>query len=192
MIDVKFVFLAVVLNFVGSFSYLPDTIKGKTKPNKVTWFMWAFAPLIAFFAEINQGVGLPALMTFAVGIGPLLIFIASFYNKKAEWKITNFDLACGVLSIIGLTLWWLTKVGNIGILFAIFADGLAAVPTLIKSYKYPETENYYAFLFAGLGALITLLTIKKWDFAHLAFPIYIFSICFIFVLLIKFRLGKRF
>lgn len=191
MIDERFVFLAVAFNFFGSLSYLIDTVKGKIKPNKVTWFLWALAPLVAFAAQISQGVGLSSLLTFMVGFGPLLVFIGSFVNKKAQWKITNFDLICGALSILGLLLWGITRVGNIAILFAILADGLAAIPTLVKSYQAPETENYKVFLLAMIAALITLLTIKQWDFAHFAFPLYIFSICFIFVLLIKFKLGKK-
>ncbi len=181
MINEKFVFLAVALNFVGGFSYLIDTVKGRVKPNKVTWFLWGLAPIIAFAAEVQQEVGLTSLMTLTVGLSPFLIFVASFINKKADWKITSFDITCGALSLIGLSLWGITRVGNLAIFFAILADGLAAVPTLIKSYKFPETENYQAFLFAGIGALITLFTVKNWNFANYAFPIYIvylFYFCF--------------
>lgn len=191
MIDEKFIFLAVTLNLFGGLSYLIDTLKGKTKPNKVTWFLWGVAPIIAFAAQIVQGVGLSSLMTLTVGLSPLLIFGASFINKKSEWKITNFDLGCGALSLLALLLWGITQIGNVAILLSILADGFAAVLTLIKSYEFPETENYQAFLFAGIAAAITLFTIKEWNFVHIAFPIYILSICTIFVLLIKFKLGKR-
>jgi len=51
-----------------------------------------------------------------------------------------FDLICGILSLVGLVLWMITKVGNVAIFFSIVADGLAAVPTLVKAYKYPDTE----------------------------------------------------
>lgn len=192
MIDEKFVFLAVAFNIVGGFSYLLDTIKGKAKPNKVSWFLWGLAPMIAFVAQVKQGVGLSSLMTFTVGFSPILIFFASFLNKKADWKITKFDLICGVLSLLGLILWAYTRVGNIAILFAILADLLAGIPTIIKAYKAPETENYHAYLFAGIAAVITLLTIKQWDFAHSSFAIYILIFNLIAFPLIKFKLGKKF
>lgn len=191
MIDERFMFVAVLISFLGSASYLIETIKGRVRPNRVTWALWALAPLIAFVAEIKQGVGLVSLMTFMVGFGPLLIFFASFVNKKAEWKITRFDVICGALSLGGLALWGLTRVGNIAILFAILADALAAIPTLVKAYKYPETENSQVFLFGGISALITLLTIKQWNFAHFAFPIDTFFLCLTFFLIIKFKLGKK-
>lgn len=191
MIDEGFVFLSVVLILLGDLSYFIATIKGKITPHKVTWFLWAFAALIAFAAQLQQGVGIYSLMTLSVGLIPSLIFLASLFNKNAGWRITGFDLFCGFLSLIGLILWGVTQIGNLAILFSILADGLAAVPTIIKSYQAPETENYHAFLLSGIGAAITLLTIKQWNFANSAFSIYIFIVCFLLFLLIKFKIGKK-
>ncbi|MCR4305644.1 MAG: hypothetical protein NUV73_00995, partial [Candidatus Daviesbacteria bacterium] len=171
MIDEKFIFVAVALILFGDFTYLVYTIKGRVRPNKVTWFLWGLAPLLAFAAQLREGVGLSSLTTFAFGALPLFIFAASFFNRKAYWKVTNFDLMCGALALTGLILWQVTQVGNWAILFGVLADGAAAVPTVIKSYKAPETENYLVYFFNPLGAIITLLTLKTWDFTHYAFPV---------------------
>ncbi len=191
MLNPNFVIFGAGLNFIGTLSYLTDTIKGKTKPNRISWFMWALAPLIAFGAELHEGVGIQALMTFMTGFGPLLIFTASFLNKKSIWQLTRFDYACGGLSLLGLALWLLTRHGDIAIAFSIAADALAAIPTIVKSYKAPESENWKAFGLAGVSAGITILTIKDWNFATYGFPIYIFLICALFFVLIKFKLGNR-
>ena len=191
MINENFVIVGALLNLFGSSSYVISTLKGKTKPNRVTWFLWALAPLIAFYAEIQKGVGLPSLLTFMVGFGPLMVFVASFINKKSVWKIGRLDIICGLLSLGGLVLWGVTREGNLAIVFSIVADLLAAIPTLVKSYKEPETENYMVFLFGSISAFITLLAIKEWSFAHYAFPVYILVICLLFFVLIKFRLGKK-
>jgi len=63
MIDERFVFIGFAFSLYGGLSYLIDTIKGRNKPNRISWFFWALAPLIAFVAEIKKGVGLQALMT---------------------------------------------------------------------------------------------------------------------------------
>src|SRR3989338_858108 len=191
MLHENFVYVGVVLSFLGALSYLIDILKGKAKPNKVTWFVWALAPLIAFWATVQQGVGVQSLFTFMVGFNPLLIFIASFVNKKAYWKITKLDLTCGALAILGLFLWQITDIPNLAIFFGILADGIAAITTVIKSYREPETENPNVFLGSGIAALITLLTIKVWNFEQYAFPAYIFGICALIYVLIKFKLGKR-
>jgi hypothetical protein len=191
MLDSKFVIFGAMLNLVGSTSYLVATIKGKTKPNRVTWFLWALAPLIAFSAEIKEGVGLQSLMTFMVGFGPLLIFVGSFINRKSVWRLSLFDYVCGGLSLLGLVLWLLTRQGNIAIIFSIAADGLAAVPTLAKSFTEPESESSYVFGLGATSAAITLLTIDNWNFAHYGFPLYILIICLILFGLIQFKLGKK-
>jgi len=191
MLHQNFVIVGAIIGSLGSIKYLIATLKGEAKPNRVTFFLWALAPLIAFAAEIGQGVGIHSLMTFSVGFFPLLIFLASFVNKKAEWQLKPLDFAFGFLSLIGLLLWWITKVGNIAIAFAVLADGLAAIPTVIKSYKYPETESHWAYTTGFVNAALTILTIKVWDFAHYAFPVYILLITLTLSPLIIFRVGPR-
>jgi hypothetical protein len=76
-----------------------------------------------------------------VGFNPFLTFLTSFVNKKAYWKITRLDLACGVLAIGGLVLWKMTDTPNLAISFGILADAIAGIPTVIKSFQEPETET---------------------------------------------------
>ncbi|MEI6266337.1 MAG: hypothetical protein WCJ54_07635 [Actinomycetota bacterium] len=186
MINANFVLFGALLNLIGSSSYAIDTFRGKTKPNRVTWFLWALAPMIAFSAQISGGIGIRSLMTFMVGFGPAIVFIASFMNKKAYWKISKLDIACGVLSVLALILWYLTKNAAVAILLSILADALAGVPTIIKAYKEPETESYNVFFFGAISAAITLLTIEIWTFEVAAFPVYIFAICsLLFVLIFR-------
>lgn len=191
MINENFVYLGFAIGFIGGLSYLIDVVKGKVKPNRVSWFLWALAPMIAFAAQIKQGVGLEAILSFSVGFNPLLIFIASFVNKKSVWKLTKFDFICGALSLLGILLWLLTKNPNLAILFAILADGLASLPTILKSWRDPETENYWVFLCGIINSGIVLLTIRNWSFASASFTIYIFLICIVLTSLIMFKPGLK-
>lgn len=102
MLNQNFVFVGIAINAIGLYSYLLDTIKGKIQPSKVSFALWSIAPLVAFFAQIKQGVGVQSLMTLSVGLFPIIIFLGSFVNKEAYWKLTKFDLSCGALSLIGL------------------------------------------------------------------------------------------
>jgi hypothetical protein len=191
MINPNFVIVGAIIAAVGTLSYLIDTLKGKVQPNRVSFLLWSLAPLIAFFAEIKQGVGIQALLTFVVGFLPLTIFIASFVNKKAEWKLTRFDLICGAMSIVGLILWYITKSGNIAIIFSILADGLAALPTVVKSFNYPETESAWPYFASTISGILTLLTVKVWNLANVGFPLYITLITLVIFSLVQFKLGKQ-
>lgn len=189
MLNEKFIIFGALISFCGGLSYLIDTIKGKTKPNRVTWFLWALAPMIAFTAQLEKGVKLTSLMTFMAGFNPLLIVVASFLNKKSYWKLNKMDYFYGSISVFAIIIWQLTGEGNLAIFFAILSDGFASIPTVIKSYRQPETENSTAFLLSMISAGITLLTIKTWAFAYWGYPVYIFFICLLIYSLIKFKLG---
>jgi len=191
MIPEYFIYFAVLANFMGGIVYLKDTLTGQAKPNRVTWLLWAIAPLIGFAAQIQAGVGLSSAMTFIVGFSPLLIFIASFFNKQSRWNLTAFDLICGTLSILGLILWIMTNDPILAIIFSILADGLAALPTIKKSFYHPESESEYAFLGGTISGLVTILALTRYDLANLGFPLYIFLVNGILFLLIRFKLGSK-
>ena len=94
--------------------------------------------------------------------------------------------------MVGLVLWQITKVGNVAIFFSILADGLAAVPTIVKAYHYPETELAWPWIATCLGVILTILTLKELTFANSGFIIYIFIVDGIIFSLVQFRIGKMF
>lgn len=190
MINENFVIVGIIITIIGGSTYLIDTVRGKIQPNRVSYFLWALAPILAFFAEIHQGVGIQSLLTFIVGFIPAVIFIASFLNKKSYWKLEKLDLLCGALSLLGLFLWFITQIGNIAIVFSILADALASMPTVIKAYKEPQTESPYGYLSNGISAIITLLTVKNWNFQNYAFPIYILFMMGSIGILVISKVGK--
>jgi hypothetical protein len=129
-------------------------------------------------------------MTFMVGFGPLLIFLASFVNKKSYWKLTRFDLLCGALSLLALVLWRVTGVGNIAIALSIAADVLATAPTVKKSFDHPASEHPLPFLTGFVSSAIVLLTLKTWSFADGGFALYILLCSALLFALIRFRIGN--
>ena len=185
------VFIGMIIQLIGASSYIKDTIRGNTKPNKVTWILWAIAPLIATFAAISDGVRLSVIPVFMSGFVPLIIFFVSFINRKSYWKLEKFDYFCGFFSILAIVCWWLTKEPVIAIIFAIIADLFAGIPTLKKSWQYPETETVNLYVCAIFNALSSFVAIKIWNFSSVAFPIYlvIFNI-FITILILRKRIFK--
>ena len=178
MIDRHFAIVAALVTVTGSAGYALDTLRGRTEPNRVSWLLWAIAPLIAFAAELSEGVGIKALMTFGVGFGPALVVIASFLDERAYARVGRLDIACGVLSVAALAMWAITGKGDVAIAFSILSDAFAAIPTLDKARRAPHTESPKAFVGGVGGAIITLLTIPSgdWVFAGFGFPLYILLI----------------
>jgi len=173
MLDPRFTILAGAIAVVSAAGYAVDTLRGRNQPNRVTWAMWTVVPMIAFAAQISQGVGLQSIFTFAGGFGPLLVLIATFVNPKAYWRLTSFDFICGLMSLAALVLWAITGKGLVALVLSVVADFFAAVPTIKKSYQLPVSESGYPFMLGVAAAVITLLTIKEWTLANSAFGVYV-------------------
>ena len=191
MIDRHFVILGAVIGSIGIAFYIRDTLRGVTRPNRVTWLMWSLAPLLAFAVELHEGVGLQSLLTFTVGFLPLLVFAASFHNRHGYWRIGPLDYLCGAVSGVGLAVWLATRHGTVAIAASIASDALAALPTLLKSWRDPDSESASAYISSVVNAAITLLTIRTWTTAYVAFPAYIGGISMLETLLTGGRLGPR-
>ncbi len=171
--------LILLIQLVGVFFYIRGMVLGTTKPNSVTWFIWALAPLIATWLAVKAGAGLSILPVFMAGFNPVLVLIASFLIDKGYWKITKLDMFCGILALLSLVVWVATHSFSIAILFAILSDALAALPTLIKSWKYPETETAGAYLGGMVANILGLFIVTQWTF-----PIYFSGFYFIILNLV--------
>lgn len=164
------VFAGIAAMTVGLLVYTRDTLQGKTKPNRVSWLLWSIAPLIGSVAAFSDGVRMAALPVFIIGLGPLVVFVASFVNKNAYWKLEKSDYVCGLVSLLALVLWQVTNEPVVAIVFAILSDALAALPTYIKSWKFPETESGITYAATAFGAGTSFLVLQNWNFSEWAFP----------------------
>lgn len=154
--------------------YIRDMFRGKSKPNLVTWGLWAFAPLIATGAALSANAdGWSTVRIFMSGFGPLLVFTSAFIVKQGYWKLSKFDYACGALSIIALATWLLADSPILAILFAAVADLFATLPTILKAWKYPETETLYTYFIGLFTASIVIPAIPVWNIENAAFQVYL-------------------
>lgn len=176
------VFIAAFASLLAAAVYIHSMFQGQTKPNRVTWFMWSIAPFIATGASISSGTGWAVVPVFISGFSPFLILTASFFNKKAYWKLASFDYLCGVLSGVAIVLWYLTKDPNVAIAFAMASDGLAAMPTLSKAWRKPETESAWPFIVGIFSPMTSFIVANSWRFSDIAFPAYLVIINALLVL----------
>ncbi len=184
MISQNFIYLSLVLGVIGYSGYIVDTYKGKTKPNRVSWSLWALAALVTLISQQQLHGGIQLLYTVMQVILPLSIFVASFKDKKAFWKLTTFDLLCGLLSVIGLILLFFAKQPLLALWLGIFSDFTASLPTLMKCYTDPETESWKTYALAATSSLIAVLTVKPWLFVNYSFAFYVMLINIVFASLI--------
>lgn len=173
MLPENIIYLTFLFYIPAYYFYLRDITHGQNKPNVVSWFMWTLGPIVGSFFQFKAGAGLVALPTFMAGFGPLVVALYFLWHRNAYWKLTVFDFFCGALSFLALIFYALTQNLVIAIIFAILSDFLAAIPTVAKSWKFPENESAQPYMIGIVTNALGLLIIKDWTFSIYSFGIYL-------------------
>ena len=175
-------------------AYLPyvfSIISNRTKPNKTTWLVLFLIGIITFFAYKNVGAVATLGVALANVIGPLFIFILSLKYGEGWENIKDFKYL--ILSVIAIILWQIYDSPLTGLVFNLIADSTAFLPTIVKSYLRPETEDMLTWFLFLTGNIINLFAIEMWQFSIYIYPVYILiaeSIVFL-LLFIHFFKGKK-
>jgi uncharacterized membrane protein YobD (UPF0266 family) len=88
--------VAIVLTFAAYTPYFLDLLKGKTKPHIFSWFIWMIVTSIIYALQVSAGAGFGSLVTLAVAIISLFIFILGFQhgNKNIKKSRCCFHGSC--------------------------------------------------------------------------------------------------
>ena len=180
------------LSILGAIAYIKDTFKGKTKPNRVSWFLWGTIPLIGTVAALEAKADPWATVRiFLAGFLPLIVFIASFFNKRSYWKLTFFDWICLFLAILATIFWAILEEPKMAIFLAVIADAVASLPTVMKAWKMPETETGSTYLIGFIAAILVIPSIPVWNIENSAFQIYLILVNFILMFAVYRKRSKE-
>lgn len=173
--------IAGVLALTGYIPYIYSILAGKTKPNRATWFIWTIIGGLLAFSYIAEGDQHSIWLPLGYFFGPLLTAILSIRYGYAEW--TRLDTICIVAAAISLVPWILSDSAYWTLIINVIIDSTGAIPTLVKTFREPETEDYTAWLIFFAANTIQLFAISMWNFAAL-YPIYLFFLASAMVLFI--------
>ena len=188
------VIVSVLVSISGATAYIRDTLAGKSKPNRISWSMWALAPLIGTAAALSAHADIwVTIRIFLAGFLPLLVLIASFINPQSYWKLSTFDFLCGACSILALIVWGAIDSPRSAILLAAIGDGFASLPTLRKTWNHPETETRWTYIASLIAVLLILPSIPNWNIENSAFQVYLLIVdALLLFALYRKRLGFTF
>jgi hypothetical protein len=160
------VFLAVAQSI-----YLIQVLKKQITPSLLTWFGWAILVSVALISQILE-YGWDWTLTGHLfsALGCTAIFLAAIFTKNfvmlsEDWRFLYLGLACVALYIIFSDPWLTT-------IFAILADLVLGIPTLIKGIKSPKTEKSIGWNIALVCWTLTLITCLDNNVIFFLFPFY--------------------
>ncbi|OGT38456.1 MAG: hypothetical protein A3F11_10025 [Gammaproteobacteria bacterium RIFCSPHIGHO2_12_FULL_37_14] len=181
--------LAGILALVGYIPYIYTTIRGKTRPNKATWIIWTVIGGLIAFSYLFEGDKNTIWLPLGYFIGPLVVAILSFRYGYSEWS--KLDIACLVVGAISIIPWIISDNAIFTLLINVFIDATGAIPTVVKTYREPETEDFSAWTIFFIANTLELLAIEQWNLAAI-YPIYLFILAASIVLfIVKGKLKKQ-
>lgn len=165
---------AGILELLSLPIYVSSILKGKTKPDRVTWWVLALVSgmiTASYFASgARETIWLPLVYTIS------FIVVGALSIKYGEGPLT-LDLIDRV-SLIGALasafIWWSLKSPVPALFMNIATEFIGLVPTINKSYRRPWTENKAAWVIGSIASLLNVLAINEWTFVIAAYPIYVF------------------
>ena len=186
--DVKVVLgvVAGVIAFLAYIVYIVSIFRGRSKPNRVTWWIWAFMGLVLALSYQFSGAINTIWVPYVEFLGPFSIALLSI--KYGEGGLTNkTDLFSFLGAVISIILWIIFDNPVIALVTSLAVDSFAIIPTIKKSYLRPEGEDFWAWFGTGLADSLNMFAVEKFTFAILVYPIYMLvsDLIIIFILLLK-------
>jgi len=186
--DVKVVLgvVAGVIAFLAYIVYIVSIFRGRSKPNRVTWWIWAFMGLVLALSYQFSGAVNTIWVPYVEFLGPFSIALLSI--KYGEGGLTNkTDLFSFLGAVISIILWIIFDNPVIALVTSLAVDSFAIIPTIKKSYLRPEGEDFWAWFGTGLADSLNMFAVERFTFAILVYPIYMLvsDLIIIFILLLK-------
>lgn len=165
---------AALLQLVSIIPYVKDMIYGTTRPNIVSWSIWALLVFIGIGAQWSAGASWSILLLAATGFNLTLVAGLGLFGYGYK-KYGLLDLVCLGLALFAIGMWFVFSDPVIAILLIIFADFCAGVPTLFKSFKDPHSEMLLSWVMIVVASALSLFSSEKIDIANLAYPAYLLA-----------------
>jgi len=167
-----FAVIGATIAIVSTVPYLIDIVRGKTKPNIVTWLTWTMLTAISGAAALVAGEPKTAALLFADSVCTGLVVVLGL--KYGTAKFSRFDIICQVSALLGLVFWLVFNSPTIGIVVPLAIDFIGMLPTLRHAWLKPGEETWQTFILGVVAPAFTLLSLTRLNIASLAFPLYLF------------------
>lgn len=186
--DIRFYLgiLAGVISFIAYLIYFVSILRGESKPNRVTWWIWTFMGAILALSYYYSGAKNTIWAPIVEFIGPFITALLSIKYGEGG-MVDKTDIICLAGGIISILLWIVTGNPVLALILNLAIDQFALIPTIKKSYLRPEGENFWAWFGTCLGDFMNILAIEKFTFAIVVYPVWMFIDDLIIVSLLGIR-----
>lgn len=162
--------LAGLLSFAAFILYYISIVQGRSRPNRVTWIILTVVGILILASYYASGARNTLWIPVAYTIGPLIVALLAL--KYGEGGASRLDSFCLIGCVVSIILWIVTDSPLVTLLINIGIDFLGMVPTLVKSFVDPWSEDLLAWSVTVFSNFLNIVAIERWEFSIVVYPIY--------------------
>ncbi len=183
-------YCGVLAFWVSIVAYVPlarDTLRGTSHPKRETWLIWTVLGALSASSTIYEGATYSADFALARVLGSGAILALCISHGRGRF-LTRLDETVLLLCGVGILVWYHTDSAVFALALSIGLSALAAVPTVIKCVRAPNTESIATWWLSLVAAVLGVAAVGDLNPVLLAYPAYL---CALFAALISATLIGR-
>lgn len=144
----------------------------RTRPNRVTWFIWSVLGTILALSYYESGATYTLWVAIVLALECWAAAILSLWFGVKEWRAS--DIVCLAAALSTLSVWWISGLPELALFLTLLIDLFGAFPTLTKTFRNPKSEDATAWSLAAVAGVINLFAVD-WSVATVAivaYPVY--------------------
>jgi hypothetical protein len=171
-LTMHYAMFSAALSMAAFLPYIVNTLVGRTRPQRASWFIWSIMSTIAFFSQLAEGADTSRLFIGAQMCGTVAVFALSlFMGRGVLLQRTDIPFIAG--AAIGLALKYMTDNPTYALVITIFINLLAGIPTIRKAYYDPASETLSMWTISLAASICGVLSVGSFDWILLAYPLYL-------------------
>ena len=150
--------------------YIRDTLRGRTRPHRGTWFIWGNLAVVVSVSQWADGASwsLTLSATQIVLIG--FIFVLSI--GRGEGGVSAPELFMIAVAGAGVAGWVTVDEAVVATAFVVAADLIGTALMMPKTYRDPESETLSTFVLASVAGALAAASVGAVQPALLLYPLY--------------------
>jgi hypothetical protein len=167
--------LSVAIGVTAAMGYAPYVVailRGRAKPAKATWAIWALLDSIAL-AGMYAEDAVNAQIVIAL-LGAMAITALGLKYGRGGW--TALDRVCLGGAVLAIVLWKAYDSPVLGIMTSLSGVLIGALPTFVSAWKDPSKEDRTAWTLFFVSGLLAVVAIPSWTLQDAAQPLIFFVV----------------
>ena len=96
--------IASLITFFAIIPYMRDTLRGATRPNVVTWFLWTLNGSILAYAQFTAGASWTLAVLVASTLSTAVVTVLAVPFGQRGYGVV--DAACLGMALAAMAGWW--------------------------------------------------------------------------------------